>query len=126
LGITKAPEYKLKGVPRPGCMDFTCAVEVFDGYEVVSKHICPTPRATCAKAVADAAWQALTSWNRSRHHDLKDSIYALYPQRKKDAFKISRVDLQIFRGAMSHSTSLSLGLSDCLLAAQREIHYLHT
>jgi hypothetical protein len=57
---------------------------------------------------------------------LKNSIYALYPPRKKDVFKISQVDLQIFRGAMSHSTSLSLDLSDNTLAAQREIHYLHT
>jgi hypothetical protein len=66
------------------------------------------------------------SWNRSRHRDLKNSIYALYPWRKKDAFKISQVDPQIFRGVMSHSMSLSLDLSDHLLAAQREIHYLRT
>jgi hypothetical protein len=57
---------------------------------------------------------------------LKNSIYALYPHRKKDASKISRVDLQIFRGAMSHSIDLSLDLNDCLLATQREIHYLWT
>jgi hypothetical protein len=43
-----------------------------------------------------------------------------------DAFKISRVDLQIFIGAMSHNRSLSLDLSNHLLAAQREIHYLLT
>jgi hypothetical protein len=30
LGITKALEYKVKSVPRPGCMEFTCTVEVFD------------------------------------------------------------------------------------------------
>jgi hypothetical protein len=89
LGITRAPEYRVKGVPRPGHMEFTCSMEVFDGQEVVGKHTCPTPRATCVEAVADAAWQALTSWNRSRHCDLKDSIYALYPRRKKDAFNIS-------------------------------------
>jgi hypothetical protein len=86
----------------------------------------PTLRVTCAEAMADATWQALMSWNRSRHRDLKNSIYALYPRRKKDAFKISRVDPQIFRGAMSHSMTLSLDLSDRLLAAQREIHYLRT
>jgi hypothetical protein len=107
-------------------MEFTCTVEIFDGHEVVSKHAYPTPRATCAEVVTDAAWQALTSWNHSRHNDLKNSIYALYPQRKKDAFKISRVDPQIFRGAMSHSTSLSLDLSILLLAAQRQIHYLRS
>jgi hypothetical protein len=36
------------------------------------------------------------------------------------------VDPQIFRGAMPHSMSLSLDLSDHLLAAQREIHYLRS
>jgi hypothetical protein len=40
--------------------------------------------------------------------------------------KISPVDPQILRGAMSHSMCLSLDLSDLLLAAQREIHYLDT
>jgi hypothetical protein len=29
------------------------------------------------------------SWNHSRHCDLKHSIDALYPQRKKNALKIS-------------------------------------
>jgi hypothetical protein len=70
-------------------MEFTSTVGGFDRQEVVSKHACPAPRVTCAEAVADTAWKALTSWNRSRHRDLKNSIYALYPQRKKDAFKIS-------------------------------------
>jgi hypothetical protein len=60
----------VKGVPRPGLMEFTCTVEVFDGQEVVSKHACPTPSVTCAEAVASVACQALMSWNRSRHRDL--------------------------------------------------------
>jgi hypothetical protein len=59
LGSTKAPLYKVKSVPRLGRMEFTCTVEVFDGQEVVSNHACLTPHATCAKAVADAAWLAL-------------------------------------------------------------------
>jgi hypothetical protein len=96
-------------------MEFTCIIEVFDGQEVVGKHACPAPRVTYAEAMADTAWQALTSWNRSRHRDVKDSIYALYPRRKKGAFKFSRVDPQIFRGAMAHSTSLYLDLGDHLL-----------
>jgi hypothetical protein len=74
-------------------MEFTYTVEVFDGQEVVGKHACLTPRATCVEAVVDVPWQALTSWNRSWHRDLKDSIYALYPWRKKSTFKISQVDL---------------------------------
>jgi hypothetical protein len=31
LGITRALEYRVKGEPRPGRMEFTCIVEVFDG-----------------------------------------------------------------------------------------------
>jgi hypothetical protein len=65
LGITRAPKYRVKGIPRPGCMEFTCTVEVFNGQEVVGKHASPTPHAMCAEVVADAAWQALMSWNRS-------------------------------------------------------------
>jgi hypothetical protein len=42
-------------------MEFNCTVEVFDGQEVVGKHACPTPHATCAEAMADAAWQARMS-----------------------------------------------------------------
>jgi hypothetical protein len=126
LGITRTPEYRVKGVPKPGSMEFPCTVEVFDGQEVVGKHTCPTPRATCAEAVADATSQALMSWNCSQHHDPKESIYALYPWRKKDAFQISRMDPRIFRGVMAHNSCLSLDLSDCLHAAQREIHYLRT
>jgi hypothetical protein len=61
LGITKALEYKVKSVPWPGHMEFTCTMEVFDGQEVVGKHACPTPHATCAKVVADIAWKALMS-----------------------------------------------------------------
>jgi hypothetical protein len=92
LGITKATEYKVKSVPRLGRREFTYTVEVFNGQEVVGKHSCPAPHVTCAEAVANPTWQALMSWKHSRHCDLKNSIYALYPQRKKDAFKISRVD----------------------------------
>jgi hypothetical protein len=73
-------------------MEFTCTVEVFDEQQVVGKHACPTPHATCAEVVADIALQALMSWNRSRHRDLKNSIYAQHPRMKKSVFKISRVD----------------------------------
>jgi hypothetical protein len=55
LGITRALEYRVKGAPRPGRMEFTCTMEVFDGQEVVGKYACPAPPVTSAEAVADAA-----------------------------------------------------------------------
>jgi hypothetical protein len=33
------PEYKVNSVPRPGRMEFTCTVEVFDGQEVVVRLV---------------------------------------------------------------------------------------
>jgi hypothetical protein len=56
LGITKALEHKVKSVLKPGCMEFTCTVEIFDGQEVVDKHACPSPHATYVEAVVNAAW----------------------------------------------------------------------
>jgi hypothetical protein len=92
-------------------------MEVFNGSQVVGRHTGPAPRAMCAKVMDNAAWKMLMSWNRSWYRDLGHSIYALYRQMKKDAFKISRVDPQIFKGVMSHSIGLSLNMSDHLLAA---------
>jgi hypothetical protein len=126
LGITKASAYKVKGVPRPGHKEFTYTMEVIKKQELVGKHACPNPPMTYAEVVAETGWLTQMSYNCSRHHDLEDSIHVLYPQRKKDAFKIYRVDPQIPRGAMSHSTSLSPDLCDELLATQREIYYLRT
>jgi hypothetical protein len=37
-------------------MEFAYTVEVFDEQEVVSKHACPTLRATYDEAVADTSW----------------------------------------------------------------------
>jgi hypothetical protein len=89
LGITKALEYKVKSVSRLGRMEFTYTVEVFNGQEVIGKHACPAPHVTYDDTAANTASQALTCRNRSRHCDLKNSIYTLYPRRKKDAFEIS-------------------------------------
>jgi hypothetical protein len=56
VGITRAPKCRVKGVPKQRRMEFTCTVEVFNGQEVVGKLASPTPRATCARKVADATW----------------------------------------------------------------------
>ena len=66
LGITSAPRYRIKGVPRPGRVEYKAVVEIFQGPKVVSRHTGPAYRASNSDAVADAAWQAITSWSR-RH-----------------------------------------------------------
>jgi hypothetical protein len=126
LGITKAPEYRIKAIPRPGRVEFRATVTVFNGPGVVSTHSAPALRSTRTEAVNDAAWQALTRLNRACRKDLKGSIYSLYPRRRKGTFKVSGVDPEFFKGAMVHSLNLSQELSTRLLAAQREIQSLRT
>jgi hypothetical protein len=71
--------------------------------------------------VADATWQALTSWS-CRHQDkLQDSVYHLILQQKKDQFKVPGVKNGIPKMEMVHYQEVTLELSARLLAAQREI-----
>jgi macrodomain Ter protein organizer (MatP/YcbG family) len=47
--------------------------------------------------IADAAWQAITTYSRRYHDDLRNTIYYLLPQRKKNKFKVSRVKVDVPR-----------------------------
>jgi hypothetical protein len=38
LGITTAPRYKIKGVPRPGRVESRAFTEIFSGSRVISGH----------------------------------------------------------------------------------------
>jgi hypothetical protein len=69
LGITTAPRYRIKEVPHPGRVDFKAIAEIFFGSRILCRHKGPAFRTSCSDAVADAAWQAITSWvhsNKSR------------------------------------------------------------
>jgi hypothetical protein len=63
LGITSAPGYQIKGVPRPGRVEFKVVVEIFFVPRVLCRHQGPTFRASISDVVIDAAWQAITSWS---------------------------------------------------------------
>jgi hypothetical protein len=62
LGITTTPRYKIKEVPRLGWVEFKAIAEIFLRSRVLYKHKGPTFRASRSDAMADAAWQAITSW----------------------------------------------------------------
>jgi hypothetical protein len=38
LGITTAPRYRIKEVPRPGRVEFKAVAEIFSGSKVISRH----------------------------------------------------------------------------------------
>jgi hypothetical protein len=65
LRITTAPRYRIKEVPRSGRVEFKAIAEIFFGSRVLCRHKGPTFRTSHSDAVANAAWQAITSWARS-------------------------------------------------------------
>jgi hypothetical protein len=102
LSITTQPEFRIARVPCPGQEEYKAIMDIFSGPNVLSCHKGPTFRATYQDAVADAAWQAITTYNRRYHEKLKNTIYHLLPQRKKNKFKTSRVKADVPRMLMVH------------------------
>jgi hypothetical protein len=65
LGITIAPWYRIKEVPRSGRVEFKAITEIFFRFRVLCQHKGQAFRTSQSDVVADAAWQAITSWVRS-------------------------------------------------------------
>jgi hypothetical protein len=65
LGITTAPRYRIKEVPLSGRVEFKAITDIFFGSRVLCRHKGPAFRTSYNDVVADAAWQAITSWVRS-------------------------------------------------------------
>jgi hypothetical protein len=124
LGITTAPRYRIKEVPRSGRVEFKAIAEIFFGSRILCRQKGLAFRTSCSDAVADAAWQAITSWvccNKSR---LQNSVHYLLPYRKKDQYKAYGVKKDIPRMEMLHHQDVAVELSTRLLTAQHEIETL--
>jgi hypothetical protein len=65
LGITTATRYKIKEVPRSGRVEFKAIAKIFFGSRILCRHKGLAFRTSCSNAVANATWQAITSWVRS-------------------------------------------------------------
>jgi hypothetical protein len=87
LGITTAPRYKIKEVPRSGRVEFKAIAEIFFRFRILCRHKGPAFRTSRSDAIADAAWQAITSWVSSNKSRVQNSVHYLLPYRKKDQFK---------------------------------------
>jgi hypothetical protein len=72
LGITTAPRYRIKEVPRSGRVEFKAIAEIFFESRVLCRHKGPAFRTSRSDAIADAAWQAITSWVRSNKSRLQN------------------------------------------------------
>jgi hypothetical protein len=118
LGITTAPWYRMKEVLHSGWVEFKAIAEIFFGSRVLYRHKGPAFRTSRSDAVADVAWQAITSWVRSNKSRLQNSVHYLLPYRKKDQFKAYEVKKHIPMMEMVHHQDVTVELSTCLLAAQ--------
>jgi hypothetical protein len=126
LGITTAPWYEIKEVPHSGRVEFKAIAEIFFRSRVLYRHKGPAFRTSHSDAVADTAWQAITSWVRSNKSRLQNSVHYLLPYRKKDQFKAYRVKRDIPRMEMVHHQDVAVELSARLLTTQHEIETLRT
>jgi hypothetical protein len=124
LGITTAPRYRVKEVPRSGRVVFKAIVEIFFGSRILCRHKGLAFRTSRSDAVADAAWQAITSWVRSNKSRLQNSVHYLLPYRKKDQFKAYGVKKDIPQMEMVYHQDVVVELSTRLLTAQHEIETL--
>jgi hypothetical protein len=124
LGITTAPRYRIKEVPHSGRVEFKAIAEIFFGSRVLCRHKGPTFRTSRSDAVADAAWQAITSWVHSNKSRLQNLAHYLLPYRKKDQFKAYGVKRVIPRMEMVHHQDVTVELSTRLLTAPHEIETL--
>jgi hypothetical protein len=125
LGIPTAPRYRIMEVLRPGRVEFKAIAEIFFRSRVLCRHKGPAFRISRSDVVADATWQAITSWVCSNKHRLQNSIHYLLPYRKKDQFEAYGVKNDIPKMEMVHHQDVTVELSTRLLAAQREIKTLH-
>jgi hypothetical protein len=122
IDITSPLEFRIKRVLRTGWEEYKAIVEIFNGSIVISSHNGLAFRATYQDAVADTAWQAITTYNHKHHDKLKNSVYHLLPQRKKDKFKTSRVKADAPRMLMEHHQDVSVEMSIHLQEIQ-SLHY---
>jgi hypothetical protein len=124
LGITTAPRYRRKEVPRSGRVEFKAIAEIFFGSRILCRHKGPAFKTSRGDAIADAAWQAITSWVRSNKSQLQNSVHYLLPYRKKDQYNAYGVKKDIPRMEMVHHQDVAVELSTHLLTAQHEIETL--
>jgi hypothetical protein len=118
FNITTPPEFKIKRALRPGWEEYKAIIEIFSGPNVLSRHKGPSFRATYQDAVADAAWQVITTYNRRYHDELKNIVYHLLPQRKKNKFKTSGVKADVPRMLMVHHQDMAMEMNTRLQATQ--------
>jgi hypothetical protein len=124
INITTPPEFRIKRILRPGREEYKAIVEIISGPNMLSQHKGPAFRTTYLDAVADATWQVITTYSRRYHDELRNTVYHLLPQRKRNQFKVSGVKVDVPRMLMVHHQDVFVEMSTHLQTAQQEIKKL--
>jgi hypothetical protein len=88
-------------------VEFKAVAETFRS-RVLCRHKGPAFKTSYNDVVADAAWQAITSWVHSNKSQLQNSIHYLLPYRKKDQLKAYGVKKDIPRMEMVHHQDVTV------------------
>jgi hypothetical protein len=117
LNFTTHPEIRIKRVLRPGWEEYKAIMEIFSKPNMLSRHKGLAFGSTYQDAVADTAWQAITTYNRRYHEELKNIVYHLLPERKKNKFKTYGVKADVPKMLMVHHQDVVVEMSTHLQAA---------
>jgi hypothetical protein len=124
INITTPLEFKIKRIPHHGREEYKAIVEIISGPNVLSQHMGPAFSTTCQDAVADAAWHAITTYSRRYHDELRNTVYHLLPQRKKNKVKVSGVKTDVPRMLIVHHHDVFVEMSTHMQTTQQEIQKL--
>jgi hypothetical protein len=102
INMTTSPEIKIKRIPCPDREEYKAVVEIISGPNVLSRHKGLAFRTTYQEAVADTARQAITTYSQRYLDELRNTVYHLLPQRKKNKFKVFGVNADVPRMLMVH------------------------
>jgi hypothetical protein len=111
INITTPLEFGIKRVLCPGQEEYKAIMEIISGPNVLSRHKGLAFRTTYQDAVADTAWQAITTYSCIYRDELRNTIYYLLPQRKKNKFKTSAVNADVPRMLMVHHQDVFVEMS---------------
>jgi hypothetical protein len=118
INITTPPEFRIKRILHPGREEYKAIVEIISGPNMLSRQKGSAFKTTCQDVVADAAWQTITTYNRRYHDELRNTVYHLLPQKKKNKFKVSGVRTDVPRMLMVHHQDVFVEMSTRLHTAQ--------
>ena len=81
-GFNRVPKYHRKRVPHPECDEWCSLVSIYHNDRLLATHIGQAFISTRVEAIADTAWDAITSICYTHCHELQGSWHEFYSRRR--------------------------------------------